>query len=136
MHPGAKQQGHLVSRADYFGSARQSVTAVTSVWSDGTHGPLGLCVPEQMFKDSFIEEYNRKHSGEMFIFSSESRGHFMVAGTFLTLCHGLLTAAFSKQRQKYHLDPSTPGLLLADAWSGFHAYRDGSDTAREAWMLV
>jgi hypothetical protein len=97
--------------------------------SDGTRGPLGLCIPESFLKDRYVEELNQKYSGEMFVFSSESRGHFMVAGTFLTLCHGLLSSAFEKQRKKYSLDHSVPGLVLADAWSGFHAFRDGTDSS-------
>ena len=133
---GPKQHGHLVARADFFADARQSVTAVTSTWSDGSRGPLGLCCPESFLKPEFMEHFNKEHDGEMFLFSSEGKGHFMHSGTMMTLMHGLLTSAFEKQRAKHTLPHTKAGLLLADGWTGYHAFRCGSDQARLAWILV
>ena len=51
---GKKQHNHIIARSDNFGGARQSITAITSTWSDGTGGPLGLCFPEGAYKQKQV----------------------------------------------------------------------------------
>ena len=108
---------------------------MTSTWSDGTRGPLSICCPEGFLKEEVMEQMNKQFEGELFLFSSEGRGHFMHAGTFLSLLRGCLSTAFDKQRAKYHLKHEVAGLLLADGWTGFHAERCGTNQARLAWRL-
>ena len=61
-----------------IGGARKSVTVVASSWS---------------LSPKVLEEFNRKHIGEAFVFESESESHFMTSGTFVLLLCGLLTDA-------------------------------------------
>lgn len=51
--------------------------------------------------------------------------------TFLVLLKDL--DAFAIQRRKHKLADSIRGLLLTDAWTGFHSWSSGLDLAREAW---
>lgn len=122
-----------VARHDQFSGHRVSITAVTSSWSDGTAGPLGLCVPRGMMTHEEIQSFNSEHTGRCFVFSSERRTHYMCGETFLVLLNGLITDAFAIQRAKYNLSESIRGLLLTDAWSGFFSWTSGLDVAREAW---
>lgn len=133
---GAKQHNHMISRSDHFSTARQSITAVTSTWSDGTAGPLGLCFAANAFAQKDVDRFNKEHEGEAFMFSSESHTHFMSGNTFQTLLHGLLTAGYAKKRHELGITKNARGLLLADAWSGFHSFKTGLDKAREAWSLT
>ena len=45
-----------MARHDQFSGHRVSITPVTSSWSDGTAGPLGLCIPRAMMSDAEVEE--------------------------------------------------------------------------------
>lgn len=130
---GAKQHGHKIARTDAFPTARLSITAVTSSWSDGSAGPLGLCVPQGMVKQDVMDSFNAAHRGHAFMFSSLHKGHFMNGATFITLMKGMLSDAFALQRQRYQLASSVKGLILCDAWTGFHCHRSGLDCSREAW---
>ena len=123
----------MISRSDNFPSARQSLTAVTSTWSDGTGGPLGLCYPTGVYKQEDVDSFNREFRGSCFLFESETKSHFMTGNTFQTLMHGLLTPAFALKRQQLGLTKKNRALLLADAWSGFHSFKTGLQTAREGW---
>ena len=67
------------------------------------------------------------------MFESETKSHFMTGNTFQTLLHGLLTDAYALKRQQLKLTKKDRGLLLADAWSGFHCFKTGLDHARQAW---
>ena len=128
---GKKEHGGLVARHDQFSGHRVSITAVTSSWSDGTAGPLGLCIPRGMMSDAEIQSFNSNHRGRCFIFSSERRTHYMNGETFLVLLKGL--DAYAIQRRKHKLADSIRGLLLTDGWTGFHSWSSGLDLAREAW---
>ena len=131
--PGKKQHGHIIARSDNWSGARQSLTCVTSTWSDGTRGPLGLCYPTGAFTQEYVDAFNDKYPGIAYMFPSETRSHFMTGPTFQTLMHGLLTTAFQLKRKELGVSSKAPGLLLADAWSGFHSFRTGLDKSREAW---
>ncbi|CAK9041930.1 unnamed protein product [Durusdinium trenchii] len=69
------------------------------------------------------------------MFESESKSHFMTGNTFQTLLRGLLTPAYAIKRKALGLTIKDRGLLLTDAWSGFHCYKTGLNHAREAWCL-
>jgi len=133
LNSGAKQQGHLISRSDFVPEARKSITAVTSTWSSGEAGPLGLCVPDGFVKQEVMDQWNAKHEGRAFMFQSQSTSHFMCSETWLVLLHGLIAPALALQRKKLGVASSTPALLLADGWTGFHSHKTGLDAAREAW---
>ena len=124
---GKKEHGGLVARHDRFSGHRVSITAVTSSWSDGTAGPLGLCVPRAMMSDAEIQSFNANHRGRCFVFSWERRTHYMNGETFLVLLKGL--DAYTIQRRKHKLADSIRGLLLTDAWTGFHSWSSGLDLA-------
>lgn len=130
---GAKQHGHVISRSDYVPESRKSITLVTSTWSSGHAGPLGICVPDNFLRQEQIDSFNEEWKGEALIFKSQSSRHFMCAETFIVLLHQLLTPAVALQRHKLGVDHTARALLLADAWSGFHAQKDGMETARMAW---
>lgn len=125
----------MIARSDAFATARQSITAVTSCWSDGTRGPLGLCYPSGAFPQSEVDRFNQKYEGICYMFESESKSHFMTGNTFQTLLRGLLTPAYAIKRKALGLTIKDRGLLLTDAWSGFHCYKTGLNHAREAWCL-
>ncbi|CAK8989314.1 Uncharacterized protein (Fragment), partial [Durusdinium trenchii] len=126
---GEKQEGHVISRSDYVPDARKSITVVTSSWSDGTAGPLGLCFPDGSLRQEDVDTFNKTHEGVAMIFASQTSSHFMTAETFMVYLHGLLTPALSLQRKKLGVASSTMALLLCDAWTGFHACKNGLDAA-------
>lgn len=127
-----KQQNHLIARSDFFPGSRLSITCLTSTWSDGSCGPLGLCIPESCgMQQEAIERFNLDHQGIAYIFSSGSHTHFMNGESFVDLLHGLLGHAFHLQRKRYGLSTHDKGLILADAWAGFHG--KGTEASREAW---
>lgn len=78
-----------------------------------------------------IERYNAEHQGVSYIFSSRSHTHFMNGETFVDLLHGLLGHSFDLQRKRYGLSTHDKGLILADAWLGFHG--KATEASREAW---
>lgn len=130
---GEKQHGGLIARVDNINGSRLALTAVTSSWSDGSPGPLGLCYPGNMFNASFVAEFNQKHRGECLLFASERKTHFLNGETWLILLQQLYVDAFAVQRAKHGLDISHEGLLLVDGWTGYHSFSTGLDTARAAW---
>lgn len=119
---------------DAVGSSRVSLTAVTSSWSDGSPGPLGLCYAAGTIPKDQADEFNRRHKGQCLLFCSERKTHFMCAETWLILLQQLYTYAFALQRQKHGLNVQDhAGLLLVDAWTGYHSKSTGLDASREAW---
>lgn len=128
-----KQHGHVIARTDYVADSRKSVTVVTSTWSSGEAGPLGICVPDGFMGQAEMESFNQQWLGQAFIFRSESVSHFMTSDTYLVLLHGLISPALSRQRQKLGVPATTKALLLCDGWTGFHSHKAGADTARLAW---
>ena len=109
---------------------------MTSSWADGSAGPLGICYPQGAFKQSEVSRFNSKHKGVALLFCSEKRTHFMCAETFVVLPQDLYTHAYAAQREKYGISISTPGMLLADAWSGYGAKGTGQDAPRAAWSSL
>ena len=120
--PGAKQHNGLIARNDQFSGHRLSVTVMTSSWSDGRRGPLGICFPKGMLKATKVEEWNEKHRGRAYLFSSEKRTHFMSGETWVLLQQKLFGDAFAMQRKVHKLSQSVEGLILADAWTGYHSF--------------
>lgn len=53
--------------------------------------------------------------------------------TFQVLLHGLLTGAFARKRKELGLTIKDRGMILADAWTGFHSYKTGLDRVRLGW---
>ena len=94
---------------------------------------MGLCVPDGFVKQEVMDQWNAKHEGRAFMFQSQSTSHFMCSETWLVLLHGLIAPALALQRKKLGVASSTPALLLADGWTGFHSHKTGLDVAREAW---
>ena len=106
---------------------------MTTTWSDGSRGPIGISVPEAMLSSEMISELNKKFMNRAFVLSSEGKSHFMTADTWTSMLKGMMTNAFANQRKKLRLKPNVPGLLLCDGWTGFHSWRTGLDTSRAAW---
>jgi len=131
--PGAKQHNGLIARNDHFSGHRLSVTVMTSSWSDGRRGPLGICFPKGMLKATKVEEWNEKHRGRAYLFSSEKRTHFMSGETWVLLQQKLFGDAFAMQRKVHKLSQSVEGLILADAWTGYHSFSTGLNEARDLW---
>ena len=102
-------------------------------WSDRTSGPLAICVPFGMYKPKMVVDFNRRFFGRAFMFSSENKSHFMCSETFLLMLKEMLSEAFERQRQKHGLATFVSGLLLYDAWTGFHSWRQGRDAVRQEW---
>ena len=109
------------------------MTLVTSTWSSGHASPLGICKPDNFLQQKAIDEWNQQYVGECYIFRSNSTSHFMSGESFLTLLHGLVTPALKKQRERLGVPTTIRALLLCDAWTGFHSYKSGLDSARSAW---
>lgn len=130
---GTKQHGGLISRHDQFSGSRLSVTTVTTSWSDGSAGPLGICYPVGMFGEAQVSQFNEAHRGEALLFSSEKRSHFMSGEQYVLLLKDLLTQAFAQQRAKHSLPADTLGMILADGWSGYHSFSTGLDVVRSVW---
>lgn len=59
----------------------------------------------------------------------------MTGEAFLTLLHGLITPALAKHRRFLGLAADQKALLLTDAWTGFHSFKQGLNTARQAWSV-
>jgi hypothetical protein len=78
-----------------------------------------------------IQNFNQQFHGQCYIFSSQSKSHFMNGQSLMDVLHNLIGAAFKKQRAKWNLTDESKGLLLADGWTGFHG--QDTETSREAW---
>lgn len=130
---GGKQHGHLIARSDYVSDFRRSVTIVTSSFSSGHGGPLGVCVPDGFMTQEAIDTFNSQWTGVCWVFASQSQSHFMSGETFVSYLHGLVTPALARHRQRLGLPPDARALLLCDAWSGFHSHKTGLDAARLGW---
>ena len=107
------------------------MTCCTSVWGDGTRGPLGICVPEGMLKASFIAGMNAKYVGKVYMFTSGSQSHFMNADTTVEFLEALVAPAYKLQRKKHKLDHSTVGMLQCDAFAGNFADNAGEHLRRK-----
>jgi hypothetical protein len=59
-----------VPRADNISGGRQAHTVVTSVWSDGTQGPLTIVFSDKKITQKLIEELNEEFEGEAFVMQS------------------------------------------------------------------
>lgn len=130
---GKVQHKGIIARTDNFSGWRKSVTVMTSLWSDGSRGPLAICIAEGFLKPQVIEEFNSRHRGTCYIFTSYGKTHFMSGESLIRYMKGVLTDAFALQRAKHSLSDSCRGLLLYDAWTGYHTFRDGLDLARLNW---
>lgn len=128
-----KEKGGLIARHDHFAGSRLSITAVTSSWSDGTAGPLGLCYPRGMIKAKQVEEFNLRNKGRALLFCSEKKSHFMDGESFIIMMREMLSDGFSLQRRRHKLSSETEGLILADGWTGYHSWSSGLNVSREAW---
>ena len=106
---------------------------MTSTWSDGSRGPLGICIPENFIDADTVGRFNANHRGQCYVFSSQSPSHFMSAESMIRYLKGVVTDAIGLQRKKYKLAPSIRGLLLYDGWTGYHSFRDGLDLSRQSW---
>ena len=117
-------------------NARKSITAITSTWSDGSPGPLGLCLPTGVMSQDDIAAFNQQFYSRALLICSESRSHFMTSDTYLILLKELVSTAFEQQRVKHNIPADSPGLLLCDGWSGFHSFKTGHDLIRENWSKM
>jgi hypothetical protein len=131
----ARKNGIKDPRLDHMAKARQSITMMTSSWSDGTAGPCGFCVPDGLIKQSVLDKFCTENIGRAFAFYSEGKTHFMNAATLLLLMNRLYTDAFQIQREKHRLPGTARGMLLADAWTGNQAQENGAGAERLAWSL-
>lgn len=71
----------VCARTEHVQGARIGVTAVSSVWADGTIGPLAVCVATGSVPLNTIKEINRDYFGHVFCFESGTESHFMNADT-------------------------------------------------------
>ena len=117
-------------RLDPIRNARRAMTCCTSVWGDGSGGPLGITVPEGMLTAKFIAQMNRERQGKVYIMTSGSNTHFMNAETTVELLEKLFIPAFKRQRQKHNLAHAVPGILQCDAFSGNFADSSGEHLRR------
>ena len=63
-----------VPRADNISGGRQAHTVVTSVWSDGTQGPLTIVFSDKKITQKLMEELNEEFEGEVFVMQSGFSG--------------------------------------------------------------
>ena len=63
-----------VPRADNISGGRQAHTVVTSVWSDGTQGPLTIVFSDEKIIQKLMEELNEEFEGEAFVMQSGFSG--------------------------------------------------------------
>lgn len=123
----------MIARSDYIPEHRRSVTVVTSTFSSGEPGPLGICIADSFLKQDVIDEFNAKYRGRCLLFRSQSTSHFMTGETFVLLLHQLVGPALMLQRERLKVAPDTQAPLLCDAWTGFHSRLSGLDSARAGW---
>lgn len=136
LRRGQKQHGAKIARTDNMTNCRKSITCITSTWSDGSGGPIGLCLPTNVLDQEAINAFNEKYYGRAFLLCSESTSHFMTSDTYLILMKELISTAFEQQRVKHNVSRDTPGLLLCDGWSGFHSYKSGHDLVRSKFASM
>ena len=113
--------------------ARKSITIMTSSWGDMTPGPIALHLPQGLVAESSVREFNCTYRGRALALYSEGNSHFMTGQTFNELLAELYPDAFRMQRARHKLDGSVRGMILADAWLGYHATSSGEDLARQAF---
>ncbi|CAK9086713.1 unnamed protein product [Durusdinium trenchii] len=113
--------------------SRQSMTVLTSSWSDGRPGPVAFCVAEGKLRPADIQKWNAEHVGSSLIISSQTPTHFMNAESLIVVLEQLYSPAFEAQRKRYNLSAHDRGALLADAWTGTFSQAAGMNLRRHTW---
>ena len=119
------------ARQDPVQGQRGGYTVVTSVWADGTRGPLFINVVAGKYTEELINQFNEQHTGRCYVNVSEVDTHFMTAESTLVMFENLYVDAFRLQRSKYKLTAETRGALQADDFSGNRAFTRGQATRRD-----
>ena len=70
---------------------------MTSIWSDGTRGPLAFCIPESRMSQESMVAFNDRHVGRALVVSSGSSTHFTTADVVLHIFEQLYSPALSLQ---------------------------------------
>ena len=73
------------TRYDPVQGQRGGYTVVTSVWADGTRGPMFINVVAGKYNQEKINEFNARHIGRCYINVSEVDTHFMTAESTLVI---------------------------------------------------
>ena len=120
------QHGGLVARHDQFSGHRVSITAVTSSWSDGTAGPLGLCIPRGMMSDAEIQSFNANHRGRDALLSARSFEHIIWMEKRFW-CFWKASTHMPSSVGSTNWQIQSEGSCSLTGWSS------GLDLAREAW---
>lgn len=77
-----------------------ALQVLTSVWSDGSPGPIAFCVPEGKLTREEMTTWNRANLGRSYVLSSCTPSHFMSGETWAVLLEQLISPALQLQREK------------------------------------
>ena len=72
--PRRLRQKTCVPRNETIAQQRIAHTVVTSIWADGSPGPLTFVFPEKGISQALLDELNREFVGEAFCMTSGAAG--------------------------------------------------------------
>ena len=119
---------------DPIAENRLGHTVCTSLWGDGTPGPLIVVVGEYTLKDADVKELNEKHAGRLFVISSGRERHWMDATSTLRMWQDCLTFAFALKRKQLGVSKEVTGMILYDAFGGNHCKDPAHARRRFNWL--
>ncbi|CAE7725517.1 unnamed protein product [Symbiodinium sp. CCMP2592] len=120
MKKQTKRARSAVTRISSITGARTGLTFVTTSFATGEVGPVFVNLAPGTLSKKDTESLVSEFEDTAVIMTSKTPSHFMNAEATWNMFETLLTKAFAKQRDKYHLWGRC-GLLLADAFGGNHA---------------
>ncbi len=113
-------------------NARMPHTTTTSLWGDGTPGPLTVVFEDGAVPQKRLDQINEKYRGRLFAFCSPTDTHMMNADTTIKMYHSTFTHAFRARRKALNLS-GKKGAVLFDAFTGNEAISGGQAVLRREW---
>ncbi|CAE7900180.1 unnamed protein product [Symbiodinium microadriaticum] len=120
-------------RLDPIQNARKCFTVCASTWACGSPGPVAISVPQGTLSAKTISKWNEEYKGVAYWIVSTTESHMMTGESVLELYENLFTPAFKLQRHARGLTLKDRGLLICDAFTGFHSGSAGLDVRRMRW---
>ena len=123
------------ARTDNVGSARHSITIVTSLWGNGECGPLMIVLPLGFLSDDERLDLQEKFKPDVYLMTSGRASHFMNADVVVDYLQSVLADAFERRRcvlsERYGRSfQHEKGFILCDSFTGHHATSSGTDIQR------
>ena len=109
---------------------RMPHTCTTSIWGDGTAGPLTVVFGEGQFSQKLIDDINARYEGQVYVMMSGRDSHFMDTDSTIRMWNKVIGPAIAKRRALLNLSKDDKACLIFDGFRG-----NDSDQGRERRQL-